>query len=243
MRKLLLFILSILSFPLFANNTWTRDTAIYRIRDFEESQLQELRKDDRYHYEEAELERDAPSMWQLLNDWIKDLLKKYNLNHEPETVEMWTNILIWSLVGIALLLVIWFLARNSNFAQLFKRGDQDLKEAIEFLSYTGTNSNLEEDLQQAEAKADYPLALRLLFIRSLRILEDAMLISFKKDKTNSEYLDELRLKAQYPYVERLTHWFERVHYGEYEINSSQYAECKELFSQMRQTLKGGTDHG
>ncbi len=243
MRRILLFLFWLFSLaPLTAQVSWTRDSAIYRIRDFDEQELLELRKSDRYHYEQEAVQRKAPGIWELLKDWIESLLKKYGFDHEPQTVQTFTEIVVWVFVGVALLITSVFLFRNKHFVRLFRRSDPRSDEAIEFLSYTGSNSNLEAELQQAEQEANYPLALRFLYIRCLRILEDAMLIDYKKDKTNSEYLHELRLKTQYPYVEQLTYWFERVHYGEYQIDEQSYSACKALFSQMRQTLKGGPTH-
>lgn len=240
MRKVLLFLFWFLSIvQAGASPAWTRDTTIYRIRNFDETQLQELRKSERYQYEEEEIKREAPGFWELLKDWIAELLKEYGYEHDPEHVEWFSQAFVWTLVGIALIIALVFLARNRQFGQFFHRRDQILDEAVEFLSYTGSNSNLEEELAQAERNQNYSLALRLLYIRCLRILEDAMLINYKKDKTNSEYLEELRMKLQYPYVEHLTYWFERVHYGEYQIDEAHYEECKALFTQMRQTLKGG----
>ena len=81
---------------------------------------------------------------------------------------------------------------------------------------------IERLLQRALADKDFRLALRIYFLWTLRLLADRKLIRWKKDKTNREYLDDLRPWGEYSRFRELTLAFERTWYGERELAEPEF---------------------
>ena len=104
-----------------------------------------------------------------------------------------------------------------------------------------TVENLEEDLLESEldgfirealAAEDYALALRLYYLKLLQLLHQRHLIRWKKDKTNREYLREMRPTPHYDSFRDLTMAFERVRYGGQVISAGQFREIEPRFIQL-----------
>lgn len=84
--------------------------------------------------------------------------------------------------------------------------------------------------------SDYKTAVRLLFLSTLRQLHLIKWIHWKKDKTNYDFLREMRTREQYKAFRELTLAFEIVWYGDTSISESQYRRIKEKYDSLIQTL-------
>lgn len=84
--------------------------------------------------------------------------------------------------------------------------------------------------------SDYKTAVRLLFLSTLRQLHLIKWIHWKKDKTNYDFLREMRTREQYKAFRELTLAFEIVWYGDTSISESQYQRIKEKYDSLIQTL-------
>lgn len=83
---------------------------------------------------------------------------------------------------------------------------------------------------------DYKTAVRLLFLSTIRQLHLIKWINWKKEKTNYDFLREMRTREQYKAFRELTLAFEIVWYGDTNITENQYKQIKEKFDSLIQTL-------
>lgn len=84
-------------------------------------------------------------------------------------------------------------------------------------------------IQKAIAQKDFSVATRLYYLLTIKTLSDKNLIQWKKDKTNRNYLNELKgidIKNQFS---QLTNIFERVWYGEVAVNEAIFGEIEGAF--------------
>ena len=107
-----------------------------------------------------------------------------------------------------------------------KHGDEPVAEKPEKLSDYSTYNEL---IIEAESKSDYNLAIRYLYLQSLKKLSDRELILFSPDKTNKFYLQELGGNASQFEFASLTLNYEYVWYGKFAINRDRYQRLKEKF--------------
>lgn len=91
--------------------------------------------------------------------------------------------------------------------------------------------SFEEEIEKATATGNYRLAVRLFYLRTLKVLNDRGLIDWQPEKTNQVYVNELKEDDRKQSFVQLTRQFEYVWYGEFFID-------KEAFS----TLKRDFDH-
>ncbi len=82
---------------------------------------------------------------------------------------------------------------------------------------------------EAESKNDLNLAVRYLYLQSLKKLSDAELILFSPDRTNKMYVQELYDKPYQFDFASLTFNYEYIWYGKFAINQDRYQKLKDDF--------------
>ncbi|HEY5463894.1 MAG TPA: hypothetical protein VIJ95_11610 [Hanamia sp.] len=84
-------------------------------------------------------------------------------------------------------------------------------------------------ISEAEKRYDYNLAIRYFFLKTLKTLSERGLISFVPDKTNQEYLSEMRSNNYFEEFQSLTRNYEYLWYGKFLIEEKNYLLLKEKF--------------
>lgn len=114
---------------------------------------------------------------------------------------------------------------------LFTRGNikHDNEPSVEEPEKLNEYSAYNELIHEAELKNDFNLAVRYLYLQSLKKLSDRELILFSPDKTNQLYVHELNGHAYQFEFASLTLNYEYVWYGKFSINLSRYQKLKGEF--------------
>jgi len=84
-------------------------------------------------------------------------------------------------------------------------------------------------ITDAEHASNFNLATRYLFLKTLKLLSDRELIHFSPDKTNHEYLLEMKSNHYYTEFESLTRSYEYAWYGKILIGANAYQHLKEQY--------------
>ncbi len=98
-------------------------------------------------------------------------------------------------------------------------------------------SDLERYLREALERRDFKLAIRIYYLMILKSLNDAEIITWKKEKTNMDYMRELRQHPNYDAFSSNTYIFEYVWYGEKDIHEPQFNSLSKPFIQLLQQMK------
>ena len=168
-------------------------------------------------------------------DYVKEELE------EPE--EEGTNILDYIGVRtlywiIAVSVVLWLLwavlgSQGSLFAR--NRTKKPVADTIEEEATVGMPMEL---LAEKAIKAkDYRLAVRYLYLHTLELLGERQLILVAPQKTNYQYLAELRGKPFAPAFSKLTMQYEYVWYGAFSLTDEKFATVHAGFKQFKDNLK------
>ena len=91
-------------------------------------------------------------------------------------------------------------------------------------------------ISEAENKNEFNVALRYLFLKTLKTLSDKGDINFAAEKTNSDYLIQMSHHTNFEDFKRLTHNYEYVWYGKFFIDKEQYQELKKDFNSFNKNL-------
>lgn len=93
-------------------------------------------------------------------------------------------------------------------------------------------ANLEDFIRQAVEQQNFALAIRLYYLAILKELSLKNTIVWKKDKTNKDYLREMRSSAMFGAFRDLTAVFERVWYGESPIHIREFQQLEPKFRDL-----------
>ncbi len=98
-------------------------------------------------------------------------------------------------------------------------------------------TELEKMLREALSSNNYKQAIRICYLMVIKELSLKKLIEWKKDKTNGEYLKEMRDHEEYRPFRDLTRFFERAWFGEGEVQEGDYTQSKPKFDSLIQTIE------
>jgi len=90
-------------------------------------------------------------------------------------------------------------------------------------------SDLHDFIRQAVEQGDYAVATRLYYLAAIKQLIFTKKIKWQKDKTNGQYLSELRDTPLFEPFRELTHAFEAVWYGQKTISETGFAQLASRF--------------
>jgi hypothetical protein len=200
------------------------DSGSVSIRTFDAAALEAYKRDKQFQYDKAE---PVSSLWQRLWasfwDWI------YRITSTPAGRITLRTILV--ILGIAVLVFfIWKLFGDRT--GLFRgkgRGKLDYEigeENIHTISF-------EEAIRDALGNGNYRLAVRLVYLHSLKLLSDKSLIAWRPGKTNYNYLQELLEHPSHHSFHQLTHAFEYAWYGGIPVSKAHFEEIDAAFTDFK----------
>lgn len=142
------------------------------------------------------------------------------LNRTPVKVFFW----------IFAFLFIGFISYQIFFKNKISGADKYLSESTDTSASPLTNGYQYDVLiAEAESQKDYHLATRYWFLKTLKNLSDKEIIAFSVDKTNGQYISELKTKPDLKEFESLSRNYEFIWYGKFGINESTYLQLKNEF--------------
>lgn len=107
-------------------------------------------------------------------------------------------------------------------------------EAIEANIY---ESDLTAYVRQALAQGQYSLAIRLYYLALLKELSLKKMIHWKRDKTNRQYLMEMKKTAHAEAFEGITQTFEQIWYGDRSFEKADFEHLEPIFQSMIQRIE------
>ncbi len=111
-----------------------------------------------------------------------------------------------------------------------KKIDKDnIEYSIEKVEADIHKSDLEGFARHALDKQDYKLAIRLYYLQIIKVLSQNKTIKWKRDKTNNAYVNEMRGTEYFREFRNLTRSFERVWYGDSDIQSNDFNKIRPRF--------------
>ncbi|WP_316830651.1 DUF4129 domain-containing protein [Pedobacter aquatilis] len=114
------------------------------------------------------------------------------------------------------------------------------KETI--LPYDVLNENIHEidyetEIQNLINQKKYRLAVRLLYLRTLKKLSDADIIQWQPEKTNYTYLTEITRPEMKNEFGLLTHQFDYIWYGDFPVDEHKFEPINQSFSHFNAQIR------
>ena len=101
---------------------------------------------------------------------------------------------------------------------------------------TSETENVDERIQYYLDRNDHRMAVRYLYLRTLRNLNDRGLIRYDMKSTNQEYLRQLRATPREASFRFLTGAYEKVWYGEFPLSDHSFRSLLQYFTDFDKTL-------
>ena len=142
------------------------------------------------------------------------------------------RILLFLLIAAAIAIIIWLIVRNS------KPRNKKIVVDVEndWNPEVITKTELELRLEAAIARGDYRECVRIYFTFILKELIKKSWISWKRDKTNYQYVMEMHKRPNRQVFAECVRIYDLVWYGEYEIDQSAYDSLQPTLEKYYKSL-------
>lgn len=168
-----------------------------------------------------------------------DSLMRASIVEKPKNVDLQFDfssvfgVILW-IIAIGLFGCLVYRLFLSNSA-IFSRSRKNISSEIDIASQEDTG-DLEALLRNAVKNENYRLAVRYLYLQVLAKLAERRLIGINSNKTNYEYVVEVRKHKFANEFASLTLQYEYIWYGEYPIDERLFAQIQSGFSQFNKNL-------
>lgn len=136
------------------------------------------------------------------------------------------------LVGFLLYFIIkYILGKDGNF--IFGKKNKKLNLNVEELHENIHEINFSESIAKFEHAGDYRSAVRYQFLFVLKKLSDKKLINWNPEKTNKDYVAELKAAHLKSEFSDLSYIFDYIWYGEFNIDEQSYQKFKNQYQAFK----------
>ncbi len=141
-------------------------------------------------------------------------------------------LIVFGVAAIAFL--IWKITGMNRASMFGRSGDGKLKYTLGEDNIHNIDFN--KAIDEAVAQGNYRLAIRLLYLQTLKLLSDKSIINWQIDKTNTMYVKEMQGHQQQQNFAQLTNTFDYSWYGTAAIDKETFAQANHSFKQFQQQV-------
>ncbi len=207
-----------------SNNNLIYDTSSTESRNFDTQKINEFHNDKDFYYSGITVPKF--DLWEFLDR----LFDRYVIIPLTELVG---NSGASPILIVLILLISGFLI----FLLIKKRLNTGLANSLSKSLVVRKNSfndihtlNFDKAIATALESGNYSEAVRLNFLKVLKILFESGILNYKPGSTNTDYLREIRNSHLHEAFSRLSYIFNFVSYGKFQISENDYSIISEKFS-------------
>jgi hypothetical protein len=192
--------------------------------------------DDAFVYEEKTKEKNA---WDRFKEWLSEILQNifnFSSKHTSATaVEYILKTLAVLVVGYVIYLIAkailnkegqWIFGKNSNKKVIY---DTEIEKQL-FIT------DFEKLIQETLASGQKRLSIRYYYLWLLKKMSEKNIIEWDLEKTNSDYLYEIKNETQKENFAYLSYLYNYIWYGEFELDQTTFEKSKTAFEKTIRSL-------
>lgn len=226
---LIMFCMCMPLFLLAAGKPLQYDSSSIEHRHFSESSINTYKNDSDYDYERKIVK--SESLLSRFWRWFWDLYDSFTSTPAGRTIK---DIFLWTLFIGALAFFV-YKVYTTNRVALFSANPQ-LKNTYIIGEENIHEINFDPAIARAANEGNYRLAVRLYYLKNLKLLSDKELIDWQLNKTNTDYIRELAHTNYYQGFQKNTRAFEYAWYGNMPVSKEGYEIIKDQFITFQNSI-------
>jgi len=204
---------------------------VYGKRSFEPG-FQKKYKDEDFVYKEQEAKK---SLWQRFLEWIFGGSKKKS-NVNLDWLGPILKVAAFAIIGFVVYLIVRLIL-NKQGMWIFGRSRVKIgTDAEDDIAANIHETDFKQLIEETKATGNYRLALRYYYLWVLKLLSYREIIGWDRDKTNSDYLYEIKDAGLRRDFEYLSYVYDHSWYGDFPIDERAFAKAERSFKKTLNTL-------
>jgi len=212
------------------------DSTVSEVRRFDREKFFGLQESREFRYPENR--EKVETLMDKIREWLRGIFGELDLSSADSNMMKGIGyFIIFLLIVLFVVLVVWLILR-SDFRSLFtRRGARVKKPGYEVLEEDIHNIEYIDEIQKAVSEGNYRKAVRLQYLRSLKLLSDSHVIYWTIERTNSDFRNMMRGRSDYQAFDYLATAYEFVWYGYRQLNEEEYRELAKDFDVFNQSYR------
>lgn len=145
--------------------------------------------------------------------------------------------IVYGFLGAACLYIIIKFLMQSPINSVFNTETKDI-DTFKYVEENIKDVNFDTLISEALKENNYRLATRYLYLKSLKLLTNKNSIEWHYDKTNSDYINEIKDENIKAAFKRISYIYDYVWYGEFPIDNIVYNKNKSDFDKINNLQHG-----
>lgn len=208
------------------------------LKKFDTQKLEKYRNNDDFNYTEYE---SKPTIFTKIWSWIKRNLLRFlewlfGVEKAGNILAMILQSIPYIIVVVVLFIIIkLFLKVDTNSLKTGRTqtASVQLIEDEEIIN----NQNIPNLIQKAIKDKNFRLAVRYYYLLILQKLQKNQLIEWEQQKTNEDYIREIKQPLITEKFENITHLYDFIWYGNFEINEVEFARVEATFNSLSNKIE------
>lgn len=200
---------------------------------FNKEKLKDSKTDDDYDYS---VKQAQINWWSEFKEWLSVQWRK--IFGQSLDSSFWLfiyKVLPYLILGAAIVFLIWFIVRSNPGNQIMRQHEASkvtLTDEEELLM----KQNLDLLASKAIEKNEYRLAIRYLYLNCIKRLDLKGIIDYANEKTNFEYIREIKFDQLSQEFKQLTIAYEQTWYGQMQFDDIYFQKLRQQFEIFHQYL-------
>ncbi|SHF56577.1 protein of unknown function [Salegentibacter echinorum] len=224
----------------------TRDTAsvatasqsvVLREIDFDAEEIETYKTEKEFDYLNR-IEED--SWWTRFKRWLQ---LKYSSfmnwlfgEYEPSGFWLFVLKILPYLLLFGLVALIFWLFIRLNPANAVMEEPMKARVNLQKEEELVQSADISALIKEAIVNEDYRLAVRYLYLKSLRKLDQNEFISYKFQKTNKDYINEIKQPKVNDQFTRITRLYDFIWYGAFQLSKERFETARAEFIKMENSI-------
>lgn len=195
--------------------------------------------DKEFIYEFKTPEKNA---WDRFTEWLANFFKNIFSFKDSKSATNFVDILLKVIAILIVIAVIYMIVKaimNKEGQWIFGR-NSDRK----IINYDEIEKNLhlvdfEKLIQKSLESNEKRLTIRYYYLWLLKKMSEKQIIEWDVEKTNSDYLYEIRNEAQKEDFAYLSYLYNNIWYGEFELDEETFAKARNAFEKSIKIINNG----
>lgn len=181
------------------------------------------------------------NQWEQFKQWVVSWIRRFFNLTDKNSASQWFDYLIKFLALLLVIAVVYFIVKailNKEGGWIFGRDSQ-----AEKIDHTNVEeklhlANFKELINSAKLKGDYRLTVRFYYLWLLRKLSEKKYIVWDVNKTNMDYLYELKDKRLRERFNQHCYVYDYVWYGEFALSEEEFQRVEQSFNETMRGIDG-----